>query len=102
MTMVTWWLWFYSDQGGVGAGLGDMFGQLDLGSEEGEDQLMKMMQGMMSTLLSKEVLYPSLKELCKQVRRVSITSGGHSCDTELWVTPVQLGWRGFCMPVHLL
>ena len=44
-----------------------MFGQLDLGSEEGEDQLMKMMQGMMSTLLSKDVLYPSLKELCKQV-----------------------------------
>ena len=54
-------------QGGLGAGLGDMFGQLDLGSEEGEDQLMKMMQGMMSTLLSKDVLYPSLKELCKQV-----------------------------------
>ena len=22
--------WFHSDQGGVGAGLGDMFGQLDL------------------------------------------------------------------------
>ena len=60
--------WFIFCQGGVGAGLGDMFGQLDLGSEEGEDQLMKMMQGMMSTLLSKEVLYPSLKELCKQVR----------------------------------
>lgn len=57
-------------QSGVGAGLGDMFGQLDLGSEEGEDQLMKMMQGMMSTLLSKEVLYPSLKELCKQVSLV--------------------------------
>ena len=59
-----------SQQGGIGAGLGDMFGQLDLSSEEGEDQLMKMMQGMMSTLLSKEVLYPSLKELCKQVRLV--------------------------------
>ena len=59
---------YVSAQGGAGAGLGDMFGQLDLGSEEGEDQLMKMMQGMMSTLLSKEVLYPSLKELCKQVR----------------------------------
>ena len=46
-----------------------MLGQLDLGSEEGEDQLMKMMQGMMATLLSKDVLYPSLKELCKQVRQ---------------------------------
>ena len=44
-----------------------MLNQLDLGSEEGEDQLMKMMQGMMSTLLSKDVLYPSLMELCKQV-----------------------------------
>ena len=53
--------------GAAGGGLDDMLGQLDLGSEEGEDQLMKMMQGMMATLLSKDVLYPSLKELCKQV-----------------------------------
>ena len=45
-----------------------MMGQLDLGSEESEDQFMKMMQGMMSTLLSKDVLYPSLVELRKQVR----------------------------------
>lgn len=44
-----------------------MLNQLDLGSEEGEDNFMKMMQGMMSTLLSKEVLYPSLVDLCKQV-----------------------------------
>jgi hypothetical protein len=70
---------FISDQGGVGAGLGDMFGQLDLGSEEGEDQLMKMMQGMMSTLLSKEVLYPSLKELCKQVNLMNGRGVGGVC-----------------------
>ena len=57
-----------------------MFGQLDLGSEEGEDQLMKMMQGMMSTLLSKEVLYPSLKELCKQVSVVDGRGLGGVCD----------------------
>lgn len=44
-----------------------MMSQLDLGSDEGEDHFMKMMQGMMSTLLSKEVLYPSLVDLCKQV-----------------------------------
>lgn len=44
-----------------------MLSQMDLGSEEGEDHFMKMMQGMMSTLLSKEVLYPSLVDLCKQV-----------------------------------
>ena len=44
-----------------------MLGQLDLGSEEGEDGLMKVMQGMMATLLSRDVLYPSLTDLCKQV-----------------------------------
>ena len=44
-----------------------MMGQLDLGSEESEDQFMKVMQGMMSTLLSKDVLYPSLAELRRQV-----------------------------------
>lgn len=36
-------------------------------SEDDEDQLVKMMQGMMSSLLSRDVLYPSLMELCKQV-----------------------------------
>ncbi len=34
---------------------------------EDDDELLKMMQGMMSSLLSKDVLYPSLIELCKQV-----------------------------------
>ncbi len=44
-----------------------MLNQLDLDSEEGEDQFMKMMEGMMSTLISKEVLYPSLLNLCQLV-----------------------------------
>ncbi len=56
--------------GGLGGpglgGLEEMMGQMDMGAED-EDQFMKMMQGMMSTLLSKEVLYPSLVELRKQV-----------------------------------
>ena len=49
-------------------GLPDMLGGLDLGSEEGEDQMMKMMEGMVNQLLSKEVLHPSLSDLTKQVR----------------------------------
>ena len=43
-----------------------MLGGIDLNSEEGEEGLMRAMQGMMNTLLSKEVLYPSLKDLCEQ------------------------------------
>ena len=43
-----------------------MLGGIDLNSEDGEEGLMRAMQGMMSTLLSKEVLYPSLKDLCEQ------------------------------------
>jgi len=39
---------------GVGAGVGD---------EEGVDGFMGMMQGMMQNLLSKDLLYPSLKEI---------------------------------------
>ena len=35
--------------------------------EAGEEGLVKMMEGMMGTLLSREVLYPSLSEICKQV-----------------------------------
>ncbi|XP_064396190.1 peroxisomal biogenesis factor 19-like [Halichondria panicea] len=46
---------------GLGSG-----GVLPEASEEDDDQLLKMMQGMMSSLLSKDVLYPSLTELCKQ------------------------------------
>ena len=42
---------------------GELFGD----DEEEEEKLIKMMQGMMSSLLSKDVLYPSLKELCKPV-----------------------------------
>lgn len=38
-----------------------MFGQASL--EEGTGDFLPFMQGMMQSLLSKEVLYPSLKEL---------------------------------------
>ena len=37
-------------------------------ADSSEEGLMKMMEGMMSTLLSKEILYPSLQDLVSQVR----------------------------------
>ena len=43
-----------------------MLGSLDFSSEDGEDGLMKAMSGMMDQLLSKDVLYPSLVDLCAQ------------------------------------
>ena len=56
--------------GGGGAegipGLSEMLGSLDFSSEDGEDGLMKAMSGMMDQLLSKDVLYPSLVDLCAQ------------------------------------
>ena len=39
-----------------------MFGQVNL--DEGGSDILPLMQGMMQSLISKEVLYPSLKELC--------------------------------------
>ena len=44
-----------------------MFGGLNFGSESGEEGLLSMMENMMGTLLSKEVLYPPLKEFCARV-----------------------------------
>lgn len=41
--------------------LASMFGQMNL--EEGAGDILPFMQGMMQSLLSKEILYPSLKEL---------------------------------------
>ena len=41
------------------AGCNDMFGD--------EDDLMSMMQSMMESLLSKDVLYPSLQAICEKV-----------------------------------
>ena len=38
-------------------------------ADSGEEGLLKMMEGMMSTLLSREVLYPSLQDLVSQVRK---------------------------------
>lgn len=56
---------------GMSSRLTDMMGNLDLGGGggEGEEQVLNMMENMMGTLLSKEVLYPSLVDFCKQVRR---------------------------------
>ena len=47
--------------------LSGLFGGMNLGSEGGEEGLMSMMENMMGTLLSKEVLHPPLKEFCAQV-----------------------------------
>ncbi len=53
---------------GMSSQLTDMMGNLELGDNgEGEEQVIKMMEGMMNTLLSKDVLYPSLVDFCKQV-----------------------------------
>ena len=51
------------DVGGEGEGEGEGEGD----GEEGEEQLMRVMEGMMDTLLSRDLLYPSLTEICKQV-----------------------------------
>ncbi|XP_060073108.1 peroxisomal biogenesis factor 19-like [Ylistrum balloti] len=54
-------------------GLGDEMSEEELmkaftsmGLEEGQDGFMPMMQGMMKNLLSKDVLYPSLKEMSQK------------------------------------
>ena len=45
-----------------------MFAGMGLNGQGGEEGFMPMMQGMMKTLLSKEVLYPSLKEINDKVK----------------------------------
>ena len=53
---------------GVSTKLTDMMGNLDIGENgEGEEHVLSMMESMMNTLLSKDVLYPSLMDFCKQV-----------------------------------
>ena len=42
-----------------------------------DEGLLKMMEGMMSTLLSREVLYPSLQDFVRQVQYCSIVVYGH-------------------------
>lgn len=44
--------------------LKDLLGQE--GGDEGDEQLMKLMEGMMGMLVSKDILYPSLMELCSR------------------------------------
>ena len=56
---------------GLSSQLTDMMGNLELGDNgEGEEHVIKMMDGMMNTLLSKDVLYPSLVDFCKQVQYI--------------------------------
>ena len=61
--------------------LSQLLGQVDVGrgngggggggmeeeEEEEEEGLLRAMEGMMGTLLSRDVLYPSLTEICRQV-----------------------------------
>jgi len=57
--------------------LSAMFGSVDLSSAgvaggNHDEELMGMMQSMMESLLSKDVLYPSLQAICKKVRIVPL------------------------------
>ena len=55
---------------------------LDGGGSEGELDFLPLMQGMMENLLSKEVLYPALKDLQDKVRQAVL----YKCDLErLWL-----------------
>ena len=55
---------------------------LDGGGSEGELDFLPLMQGMMENLLSKEVLYPALKDLQDKVRQAVF----YKCDLErLWL-----------------
>lgn len=58
-----------------------------MGMEEEGDGFMPMMQGMMKTLLSKEILYPSLKELSQKVNSQIRKKNTHmSLDFEKYIT----------------
>ena len=55
---------------------------LEGGGSEGELDFLPLMQGMMENLLSKEVLYPALKDLQDKVRQAVL----YKCDLErLWL-----------------
>lgn len=51
-----------------------------MGMEDGQEGFMPMMQGMMKSLLSKEILYPSLKELSKKVSILKPTNFHDFCQ----------------------
>ena len=55
------------DQENVQQSLLEMMSNLQLESTDSDEGIMKAMESMMGTLLSKEVLYPSIKDLCSQV-----------------------------------
>ena len=52
---------------GLGLGAGEEGGS----SEQPDMDFMPLMQNMMKNLLSKEVLYPSLKEISEKVKRIT-------------------------------
>ena len=60
---------FQSEGGGGGMpDLSELLGGLPLNDEGGEgEELVKVMEGMMSSLLSRDILYPSIDDLCSQV-----------------------------------
>jgi Pex19 protein family len=45
-----------------------------------DDELMPMMQGMMKSLLSKDILYPSLKDISAKVRLVNCMKPCYFCS----------------------
>jgi peroxin-19 len=55
-----------AEGGGTPPNLTDMMNKLQLESIDGDEDILKAMEKMMGTLLSKDVLYPSIKELCNQ------------------------------------
>ena len=52
---------------GLGEGMPGMPGMPGMGGDGQDGAFMGMMQGMMKSLLSKDVLYPSLKEITDKV-----------------------------------
>lgn len=61
---------FHPQSDGLPPQFMEMLSKLQLQGDQAdsnEEGLLKMMEGMMSTLISKEVLYPSLQDLVSQV-----------------------------------
>ncbi len=73
-----------------------MLGGLDLSAEGGEDSLVQVMEGVMSTLLSKEVLCPSLSELCSQVTHSHASAVTDVCPA----VSTPSGWTATSMNCH--
>ena len=61
---------------------------LDGGGSEGELDFLPLMQGMMENLLSKEVLYPALKDLQDKVRQAVLYNN------------ISVIWRDYASKLH--